>query len=253
MGESGTGAGGGSGGAGADAGAGHAEGHGGDGAAIWDARLGWAYGLLAEDPAERALALERQRQSQRDVHDAWRRSHDLWASKRTPAAYAPDIDAAALAAHRAYRAAQVKALPEAFWAAGPPPGEVTAWPGLPYALLYLEWEARHPEEWTRLSKHWGTKQSLIRRLAVPDHGPRTRAKLIDLTIAAVSRPYRCKDREYARLARVLDCPELRVRLSAVADALDPWGRVHAGYVLHLMDHPSLPNSRRIWTTWLSGA
>ncbi|GAA2159070.1 hypothetical protein GCM10010403_51720 [Glycomyces rutgersensis] len=65
--------------------------------------------------------------------------------------------------------------------------------------------------------------------------------------------YRCKDREYVRVARAIDGPDLRMRLEAAADADDSWARFHAGYVLWLLDRPDLPNTRRIWEFWCASS
>jgi hypothetical protein len=96
-------------------------------------------------------------------------------------------------------------LPDGLW--GRPLGmDIRVWPGLPYALLFLEWEARYPQEW----KAWGTKQGLIRDVAVAGHDETVRTKLTDLVEIVVQRAYRCKDREYVRVARAVDSDD-RVR------------------------------------------
>ncbi|MEU2494222.1 hypothetical protein [Streptomyces sp. NPDC007883] len=127
---------------------------------------------------------------------------------------------------------------------------MVTWPGLPYALLYLEWEARHPQEWTRHAKCWGTKQRLIRGLAVVGHDGAVVRRLVDLIEIVVRRPYRCKDREYVRVARAIDSDDLRNRLATAAGSDSPWARRHAGYVLWLLERPEVPNTRRVWRSWL---
>jgi hypothetical protein len=79
-----------------------------------------------------------------------------------------------------------------------------------------------------------------------------RAKLTDLVEVVVLRAYRCKDREYARVARAVDSADLRGRLGRAADSDSPWARIHAGYVLWLLDRPDLPNTRHVWQTWVAG-
>ncbi|WP_030160217.1 hypothetical protein [Glycomyces sp. NRRL B-16210] len=221
------------------------------GQADWDERLGWAHGLIAEDPGARAVAIGQLLRAQDAVrlaleraNEAMRSAYDLtepqWLEAR------PGY----LAVWQAYHDAQRYSLPGALW--DRPRGDMASWPGLPYALLFLEWEATRPGEWGRYAKSWGTKERLIRDLAVPGHTEPVRAKLIDLVEAAVRRAYRCKDRGYVRVARVLDCPDLRARLERAAEADDPWSRLHAGYVLRLLDDPDLPNSRRVWRAWCAG-
>jgi hypothetical protein len=147
-------------------------------------------------------------------------------------------------------------LPDALWDGRPDGGDLRAWPGLPYALLFLEWEARYPEEWTRHAKAWGTKEGLIRDLAAVGPAglePMIRAKLIELVEVVVRRAYRCKDREYVRVARAVDGDELRNRLGRAHRSENPWARLHAGYVLWLLDRPEVPNTRHVWRTWLATA
>lgn len=58
-----------------------------------------------------------------------------------------------------------RCLPEASWFASYA-DDIRMSPQLPYSLLFLDWEARYPQEWQEQAKAWGTKQALIRRLAV---------------------------------------------------------------------------------------
>ncbi|MFI1441359.1 hypothetical protein [Streptomyces fructofermentans] len=212
-------------------------------ARAWDARLGWAHGLIADDPQVRSAALDRLAGARKDVDDAVDRLNAVW-RRRLPVGRAK--------ANRGYDRAAMRSLPNGLWNR-PAGGHVTAWPGLPYALLFLEWEARYPLEWTRHAKHWGTKQQLIRDLAVAGHAEPVREKLTDLTEIVVRRPHRCKDREYVRVARAVDGDDLRDRLGAAARSDDPWACRHAGYVLWLLDHPEVPNTRHVWRTWLDTA
>ncbi|MGA5822432.1 hypothetical protein ACPC54_31770 [Kitasatospora sp. NPDC094028] len=220
----------------------------GDDARAWGERLGWAFGLVADDPAERAAALARLARARRDVegafaryNEAWRLTLGLdWAQRYGH----PDL----LAANRLIRRSWSFALPDALWDRREA-GDLGAWPGMPYALLYLEWEARFPVEWTRHAKAWGTKETLLRDLSRARLDGPSRAKLTDLVEVVVGRPYRCKDREYVRIARAVDSPDLRARLARAAESSDPWARRHAGYVLLLLDRPDLPNTRHVWQSW----
>lgn len=154
---------------------------------------------------------------------------------------------------RAYRRACGRCFPGALWSGSEyAHGEISTWPRLPLALLFLEWEARYPQEWTEHAKAWGAKQALIRDLAAADHDQYLRAKLVDLVDLAVQRPYRCKDREYVRVARAVDGDELRGRLHRAHRSGKSWAQLHAGYVLRLLDHPEVPNTRHVWRTWLAG-
>ncbi|MFF7241868.1 hypothetical protein [Streptomyces collinus] len=213
----------------------------------WSERLAWAYGLTAPAPADRAAALDRLTRAQEEVEAARLRYIEAWLP--TPRLRRKARDRAA--AGTAYDRAASHCLPHALWSR-PDSADVTTWAGLPFALLFLEWEARYPEEWTQHAKDWDAKQWLIRDLAVVGHDDEVKAKLVDLVDLVVQRPYRCKDREYVRVARATDGDELRGRLHRAHQSGGSWARLHAGYVLWLLDHPEVPNTRHVWTTWLAG-
>ncbi|WP_256727358.1 hypothetical protein [Streptomyces acidiscabies] len=175
----------------------------------------------------------------------------MWRSTLPLGGQAQYQDPALLRAIETHRAAGRYSLPDALW--NRPSEDIREWPGLPYALLFLEWEARYPREWTLHAKAWGTKQHLIRDVAVADHDDPVRTKLTGLVEIVVQRPYRCKDREYVRVARAVDSQDLRGRLSTAAQSDNRWARRHAGYVLWLLDHPELPNTLHVWRTWSTTA
>lgn len=124
----------------------------------------------------------------------------MWLLTRPLGADEQYREPAFLQARRRHQQAQRCSLPDGVWG-GPAGRDLAAWPGLPYVLLFLEWEARYPPEWTQHAKAWGTKQSLIREVARARHEEAVRAKLTDLVEIVVQRAYRCKDREYVRVAR----------------------------------------------------
>ncbi|MFD4370179.1 hypothetical protein [Streptomyces sp. NPDC058486] len=227
--------------------AGAGAGPGGDGADAWRARLGWAFGLVADGPAEREAALAHLDGARRNVRVALGRSNELWHLTRSLGLEEQYRDPAFRRAREVYAEMCGHSLPEGLWV-----GEGARGPSLPYALLFLEWEARFPREWTAHAKAWGTKESLIRCMAVADHDhdQPTRAKLVELVEVVVQRAYRCKDREYVRVARAVDGEDLRRRLGAAAASDNPWARLHAGYVLWLLDRPEVPNTRHVWRTWV---
>ncbi|MEU5598945.1 hypothetical protein [Streptomyces sp. NPDC020298] len=214
----------------------------------WTERLGWAYGLISPIPAERSAALDRQALARARTDAARTRYYEAW--RRSTIGLLLTARGRA-AAERTYEEAANRCLPEALWPRHAPREDTGTWPGLPFALLFLEWEARYPQEWTAHAKAWGTKEFLIRDLAKISHDPDVRAKLIDILDVIVRRPYRCKDREYVRVARAVDGDELRTRLTRAHGSEQPWARRHAGYVLWLLDHPETPNTRHVWTTWLA--
>ncbi|WP_307540053.1 hypothetical protein [Streptomyces sp. V3I8] len=235
---------------------GHETGRGtdGDDARAWDERLAWAYGLISKDPGERAAALDRLAAARKATDEAVERFNATLLALQEQGVREPYGVPALRLAHEEHLRIRGSSLPDGLWDRWDCE-DIAKWPGLPYALLFLEWEARFPYEWTLTAKAWGTKQGLVRDLAVDSVGrdPVARAKLIDLVEIVVRRAYRCKDREYVRVARVLDGPPLRVRLEAARRSENPWARLHAGYVLWMLDRPELPNSRRVWRTWLADA
>ncbi|MDX2709523.1 hypothetical protein PV350_42865 [Streptomyces sp. PA03-6a] len=222
-----------------------------DDACAWAERLGWAFGLIAEDPAERGAALVHLAEAQRKVTDALDRSNEIWLLTRPLGADEQYREPAFRQALQRHWQAQRRSLPDGVWN-GPAGGDLVTWPGLPYAMLFLEWEARYPLEWTPHAKAWGTKETLIRKVARAPQEEALKAKLTDLVELVVRRAYRCKDREYVRVARAVDSADLRGRLARAADSDSPWARLHAGYVLWLLDRPDLPNTRRVWQTWVAG-
>ncbi|MFD6425749.1 hypothetical protein [Streptomyces sp. NPDC060198] len=213
----------------------------------WEERLGWTYGLTADDPGERSTAIALCADARRATDKARDRMYATWRSTARFGRWMPWRQRARLRAQGAYDEARSRTLPHAVWLR--PSGDIRAWPGLPYALLFLEWEARYPRDWTRHAKDWGTKQGLLRGLAVAGHGETVRSKLTDLVEVVVRRPYRCKDREYVRVARAVDSADLRARLEAVARSDAPWARQNAGYVLWALEHPDAPSTVHAWRNW----
>ncbi|GHH95279.1 hypothetical protein GCM10017779_57360 [Streptomyces capillispiralis] len=216
----------------------------------WTERLGWAHGLIAPDPVDRAAALAHLADARAEVRAARARYHEAWRRTAGPGHGPRHRDPALAAAQRAYDDAASRCLPEALWNT-PVTGGIATWPGLPFALLFLEWEARCPQDWTEHAKAWGTKQKLIRELSAGGHDAAVTAVLVGLVDLVVRRAYRWKDREYVRLARAVDGADLRGRLDRARQSDDPWAQLHARYVLWLLDRPATPNTRHVWHTWLT--
>ncbi|WP_202511963.1 hypothetical protein [Streptomyces sp. SID3343] len=200
--------------------------------------------LVSDDEIAHRRALDRYLRSVRDAREA-RRAYDTLLMRVPRSVSAED------AAWERYRAAWLRTPAVALLAERIAPEDVPTWDRLPYALAYLEWEARFPGEWTRHAKVWSTKQHLIRRLAVPGHEPATRARLVDLVERVVNRRHRCKDREYSRVARMVDGPDLRERLEIARCSGEPWARDQAGHVLWLLRNPDVAINRANWFRWLA--
>ncbi|WP_406278829.1 hypothetical protein [Embleya sp. NBC_00896] len=210
----------------------------------WDTRLGWMRALVSDDEVAHRRALDRYLGLARETRET-RAAYDMIVV-RMPRSVSAEEDA-----WERFRTAWAK-TPAAVLLTEPlAPEDVPSWPGLPYALTYLEWEAHYPVEWTRHAKVWSTKQRLIRRLAVPGHDDATRARLTDLVELVVNRRHRCKDREYSRIARAVDGEDLRARLEKIRATGAPWARDQAGHVLWLLRNPQVPINRANWFRWLS--
>ncbi|MCP2098913.1 hypothetical protein LV78_006910 [Actinosynnema pretiosum] len=198
------------------------------------------------DPRDRvrARALAKQRAlvtrsdaAVRDMNAAWR-ACSLAGEEREAA------EAAALRCAAAFgkaRGRTVHGRVDAFRAAPDDAARAELWP---FALLFLRWENRYPDEWRASGQwsSWTTKDLLLRdlgRRGVPEAG-----EGVELVVAALERPYRCKDWMFARLARRVDGDLLRDRLGGLAGR-EPRAR----FVLDLLDRPELPASRGAWARW----
>ncbi|MEV4135651.1 hypothetical protein AB0J72_26180 [Dactylosporangium sp. NPDC049742] len=199
----------------------------------WDERLGWALGLISDDPSCRERAHLMLEQVRLDRYEAWRRSN---AVRNEPGNEA---------LHEQHRQTRLRLLPDAIWASWRPDEDLRSWPGLPYMLLYLQWEARFPNEWTWHAKEWSSKTSMLRLLTrrageIPD---RYVGLLADLVVQAASRPQRLGDEWYAKLARVLPREPLSGQLQGLLAAGDAVVRERAGYLLWLLDDPRRPQPK----------
>lgn len=210
----------------------------------WSARLGWAWGLISEFPSDRRrahahLALTQERRS-----EALSRSNEIWHQKENPDRRIR---------YEEYLEARRRTLPDALWE-NLSFRALPSWDGLPYALLYLRWEARFPDEWFTRAKSWVTKRWLVHNLARGVHllpSDATR-QLLDLVILVVRREYRCEDVSYARLARALDGQELRERLEAITHESYGLHTLRARYLSWLLDHHEAPHPKKHqWLTWLA--
>ncbi|WP_410812184.1 hypothetical protein [Micromonospora sp. 067-2] len=219
----------------------------------------WLFDLVAIDPVTRHHALARHQALIAAASDALHRSNGLWAahyrsrSSQTRLAAAVDQARADFRWHEqqtiygplhAFReATDGDRAARALWA--------------PFAALYLRWEAEYPDEWgapeSWMWSRWGTKEGLLRRL---DRGglPRVvQPQVAELILAALGRPYRCKDWLYACLVRHLDDPLLLHGVEMMTSADDPLVRLRAQFVLYVATHPEQATTRTSWRRWLDAA
>ncbi|MFF8599172.1 hypothetical protein ACF065_14890 [Streptomyces sp. NPDC015232] len=153
----------------------------------WHARLGWAFDLVAEDPAARAAALAHLDAARRNARVARVRSNELWQLTLPLGPEERYREPAFERAREVYADMCGRSLPEALWL-----GERDRGPDLPYALLFLEWEARFPREWTEHAKAWGSRKrrKKARPLGATPHGegvPRTGTPLLVSTFSDLLR------------------------------------------------------------------
>ncbi|GAA0985150.1 hypothetical protein GCM10009555_060030 [Acrocarpospora macrocephala] len=212
-------------------------------AAEWDRCLGWTFELISEDPVRREQARGRLRVTQDRRSEALYAFNEVWRDE--------GLSAADQAGAR-YIAERRRTLPDALWEFIPAESYAD-WAGLKYVLLYLEWEARYPDEWMASAKGWGTKHDKLDDLAraVPHLATAVIDQLVDLISLAVRREHRCEDVGYAVLARAVGGSRLRRLLLEIADDPDEGFRLRARYLLWLLDHPeaSKPKASQ-WKAWL---
>jgi hypothetical protein len=242
--------------------------------------LDWAFDLTSADPTRRARALARHHQVEGRWWEALQRVNALWQEAGTLWPATPHLTAAMDQAISAEQDAHQHRFLGAVWAwlhgdgpvlppplAHPPPSLIEAVltgtaesllvkalrrpedsPLLPFALVFLEWEASYPNEW---HKDWWTKKQLLRRFSrLARYDQAVRRRLGDLVMAAVARRHRCEDQGYGAVARAIADEGLRQRLERAAGSPDVLTRQRACFLLFLVDHPEAPSRPQEWKRWL---
>ncbi|HET9141842.1 hypothetical protein [Actinophytocola sp.] len=211
----------------------------------------WIFGLVAPDAPTRGEASVRHRSLVAAARDAGHRIGHLWV--KTQAGAPPRLAAALDQAHADYswhRRQTIFGLLDDGLAADQLVRELHA----PFTVLYLAWEARDPQDWgashLTLESPWTLKEAALRVLARDGVSDGLRPRVTELLLAALYRPYRCKDWMYPKLVRHLDGDVLADRVAALLDVADPWVRLRARFVLHLVEHPELAVTRTAWRRWL---
>lgn len=210
----------------------------------------WVFDLVAADDVVRHRALERHRDLLAAAAEALTWSNRIWAQAGTPAPAEPHLAAEMDQARADFRWHRERTILGPIGAYG---DEQQLY--APYLVLFLQWETDYPGEWkapgTWMWSPWTTKEVILRRLDRGGVPERIRPRIGDLILAAVQRPYRCKDWMYAPLVRhVLDTP-LGSRIEALGEAEDPLVRLRAQFLLHVAAHPEHPVRRASWRRWLS--
>jgi hypothetical protein len=192
----------------------------------------WVFDLISPDDAVRAAALARHRAVLAGASVALHRANRIWAQH--------GYDRATFAAYERERQRTITGLVGAFSSATDPAVSARY---APYAVLYLRWEAAYLPElrdsWP--CSPWTTKEVVLRRLdrgGVPGdlHG-----EVAELIVAALRRPYRCKDWMYACLLHQVSPGE------RIADLDDDRAR----FARHVAAHPELKVKRVTYGRWLA--
>jgi hypothetical protein len=217
----------------------------------------WVFDLVSPEADRRRAALDRHRTTLEDSHEAQRWINRVWEQAGTPAPQEAYLAAQMDQARAAKRDADALTFfaPISAWSADWSIDVSRHAQYAPYAVLFLEWEARYPLEWRGAStwswSPWGTKEGILARFIRGGVPVNSRQFIADLVIAAITREYRCKDWMYAPLARAVDGPDLRHGLCRLLDGDDPLVRLRAAFVLHILDHPELRVRRHTWQRWLA--
>ena len=126
--------------------------------------------------------------------------------------------------------------------------------GEPYAVLFLTWEARFPDEWRRADKWWSrasTKDMILRTMGRRGVTEECRETVESLLLNAVSGPYRCKDWRYSAVARMIDGDAVRTGLDQIVSAADEDASLRAQFVLSRLENHDLSVNIRAYGNWLA--
>jgi hypothetical protein len=115
----------------------------------WDQRLEWALDLIADSPKQRQQAQRTLAQTRQRWLEALHRYNEVWNTPDHPE-YQERLDV--------FNRAHDFTYPQALWRGRTEP--IAQWAGLPYAVLYLRWEAMYPHEWMAFKAGWGTKMGV---------------------------------------------------------------------------------------------
>jgi hypothetical protein len=187
----------------------------------------WMFDLIARDDLVRGHALTR--------HQA------LVASDPITSSHWPNGDRTIFAYLDAffYAPIQARALRPAYW---------------PFVMLYLWRETRYPDEWRSRDSHpwspWTRKEVVLRQLGRHGMPEEVKPDAAALLLAAVQRPYRCKDWMYALMVRHVTDAEFHDRVTALADTHDALVHLRARFILDLLGHPERTITRTTWRRWL---
>jgi hypothetical protein len=192
----------------------------------------WVFDLVSPDDARRAAALARHAALLAEATVSRERADDAWARRGW------DRAAENTAQRRLDRT--LRGLVGAFTHAEDPAVRAHY---APYAVLFLRWEERYLPELKAAWDHspWTTKEVVLRDLARGGVPPEQEPEIAELIVAALRRPYRCKDWAYAGLLRHVAPVE---RIAELDDD-------RARFARHVLAHPELTVTRFSYPRWLA--
>ena len=192
----------------------------------------WVFDLISPDRARRAAALARHEALRAEVRAARRHADEIWARE--------GWNRAAENAYRRRLDKTLAGLVGAFCQAEDPAVRAHY---APYAVLYLRWEERLLPElrasWS--CSPWTTKEVILRDLTRRGVPAEREPEIADLIVAALRRPYRCKDWMFAGLLRHVAPAE---RIAELDDD-------RARFARHVLAHPELTITRFTYPRWLA--
>lgn len=191
----------------------------------------WVFDLISPDDAVRAAARRRNQAVIAGASEALRRYNKVWTR--------PD---SVPLAHAFVRETErtLKGLVSAFCSAEDPQVRARY---APYAVLYLQWEERYPAELAEswMWSIWTAKEVVLRNLHRQGVPPELGPEIADLIVAALHRPYRCKDWRYASLLHQVAPVE---RIVTIDDD-------RARFALHVVRNPAVNVTRATYPRWLA--
>ncbi|SBV24777.1 hypothetical protein GA0070620_0218 [Micromonospora krabiensis] len=217
----------------------------------------WLFDLVAADPIVRHQALARHQALLAAASDALHLSNGLWAAHYRSRSSQTRLAAALDRARADFRWREDQTIygPVHAFRDAPDDDRVGHARWAPIAALYLRWETEYPDDWgapgSWMWSRWGTKEGLLRQFNRRGLPEAVKPQIAELILAALSRPYRCKDWLYAGLVRHLhDSPFLpEVEMLTLAD--DPLVQLRAQFVLQVAVHPEQTPTRTSWRRWLA--
>jgi hypothetical protein len=215
----------------------------------------WLFDLVASDDAVRHRALDLHQELLAAASAAHRRWNQAWLRAGMAATAEPELAVEMDQQWADFRRHEQQTIfgPVSAYIRSTATG-IAQRRGARYAALYLRWEAAHPDEWgapgSSMWSPWGTKERLLRKLDRGGVPLGVRSEISDLIVAALQRPYRCKDWMYARLVRHVADAAFLHRIETLHDDGHPLVGRRAQFILHISRHPSRPVTRGTWQRWL---